>query len=123
MTAYRHSARAAYAVFDESVGSRRRAKDTEGLTELTDISVITSILGVALSVATFFIGRQTAAKSQGQQDGQIMSELGYLKSNTDDIKRRLDKQDERHLDLVTRLTAVEASASEAHKRLDDFLKT
>ena len=89
---------------------------------MDDLSALITVLGIAVSIATFFIGRQTAAKKQGQHDGQIMSELGYLKSNTDDIKRRLDKQDERHLDLVTRLTAVEASAAQAHKRIDGIAK-
>lgn len=34
------------------------------------------------------------------------------------IKRKQEKKDERHVQVVSRLTAVEASAKQAHHRLD-----
>ena len=44
--------------------------------------------------------------------------FGYIKSGVDDIKRKQEKEDERHVQVVSRLTAVEASAKQAHHRLD-----
>ena len=38
----------------------------------------------------------------------------------DDIKRKQEKEDERHVQVVSRLTAVEASAKQAHHRLDSL---
>ena len=32
-----------------------------------DIAVLISIIGVLLSIATFFVGRMTAAKTSGQE--------------------------------------------------------
>lgn len=81
-------------------------------------SIIIAVAGLLLSAITFMAGRQAAAKTDGKESGAIMSELGYLKSNTDDIKRRLDEQDKRHVDTVSRLVAVEASTKQAHKRID-----
>jgi len=81
-------------------------------------TVVASIIGCVVALATFFWGRQSASKQDGQETGQILTELGYLKSNTDDIKRRLDKQDDRYIETATRLTAVEASAKQAHKSID-----
>lgn len=79
---------------------------------------IIAAVGAALSALTFIIGRTTAAKADGRQTGAIMSELGYLKSNTDDIKLRLDRQDEREREYIARLTAVEASERQVQRRLD-----
>lgn len=36
--------------------------------------------------------------------------FGYIKSGMDDIKHKQEKEDERHVQVVSRLTAVEASA-------------
>ena len=44
--------------------------------------------------------------------------FGYIKSGGDDIKRKQEKEDERHVQVVSRLTAVEASAQQAHHRPD-----
>jgi predicted nuclease with TOPRIM domain len=86
------------------------------------INIIIAGAGLLLSALTFVWGRITAAKNNGKESGQIMSELGYLRSNTDEIKRRLDKQDERDREYISRLTAVEESAKSAHKRLESLEK-
>ncbi|NLK40370.1 MAG: hypothetical protein GX303_09070 [Clostridiales bacterium] len=36
----------------------------------------------------------------------------------DDIKRKQEKQEQQHIEVISRLTAVEASAKQAHKRID-----
>lgn len=77
-------------------------------------------IGVIVSVAAFFYGRSTAIRTEGKQDGTILSELGYLKSGTDDIKRRLDRQDDRDRETIGRLTTVEESTKSAHKRIDQL---
>lgn len=46
--------------------------------------------------------------------------FGYIKSGVDDIKCKQEKEDERHVQVVSRLTAVEASAKQAHHRLDSL---
>ena len=86
--------------------------------ESISISILIAIIGVVLSIVTFVAGRQTAAKNQGRQDGQILAELGYLKSNTDEIKKRLDEEDHRHIETVQKLAEMDSSLKSAHKRLD-----
>ncbi len=88
-----------------------------------ELTTLTTLAGLAVSVAGFFVGRFAANRSSGKQDGTILSELGYLKSNTDEIKSRLDRQDERLFAFVERLTAVESSSKQAHKRLDAYRRT
>lgn len=43
-----------------------------------------------------------------------------IKANTDEIKAEQKEQRKTNVEVVTRLTAVEASAKQAHKRLDAF---
>lgn len=64
--------------------------------------------GILLSILTYVAGWKTRQHKEGQETGQILSELGYLKSNTDEIKRRLDKQDERDREYISRLTSLES---------------
>ncbi len=89
---------------------------------MIDTGIIVGVIGAALSIATFFLGRTTAAKQRGMQDGTILTEIGYIKSNTDEIKRRMDEQDKRYVDVITRLTKVESSTAQAHRRLDEHIK-
>jgi transposase len=44
----------------------------------------------------------------------------YIKSGIDDIKKKQEKQDEQHIEIVSRLCSVEASAKQAHKRIDSL---
>ena len=42
----------------------------------------------------------------------------HIKANTDEIKAEQKEQRKTNTEFVTRLTAVEASAKQAHKRID-----
>lgn len=84
-----------------------------------DVSYIIALIGIALSCATFFVGRMSAAKSRGAESGTILTEIGYLKKGIDDIQKHMSEQDERYNALAERITRCEASVSSAHKRLDD----
>lgn len=86
-------------------------------------------LSVLIALVAFVIGRRDRrddenkedcedSKEAGKQDGLVMNKLGVIEHGIDSIERRLDKQDERYLNLVQRVTATEESAKQAHKRLD-----
>lgn len=51
-----------------------------------ELGIIISVCGLALSAATFFVGRVTAGKTSGKQDGQILSDIGYIKSGVDTLR-------------------------------------
>lgn len=87
-------------------------------TFLTVISVVSTLCAIGFGYAAFSRNRKTDTTADAKQDATILTEIGYVKAGIDDIKRKQEKQDERHLEIITRLTAVEASAKQAHKRLD-----
>ena len=80
--------------------------------------IICAVVTCAVAVLTIVITSKKSNQSDGEHSGQISSDLGYLKKGIDGIERRLDRQDERYLDLAQRVTATEASAKQAHHRID-----
>ena len=80
-----------------------------------DIAVLISIIGVLLSIATFFVGRMTAAKTSGQEYGVMLTEIGYIKSGVDDMKKKMEQSDKRYIDLEKRLSKVEEAMKIYHK--------
>ena len=82
------------------------------------IGIIVGVGGFIFGLVTFFRNKKADDSSEGRKDGTILTELGYIKSGVDDIKRKQEKQDEQNLKFAERLTSVEASAKQAHKRLD-----
>lgn len=74
---------------------------------MIETSVLIAIGGFAVSVGTFFVGRLTAAKNSGQENGVILTELGYIKSGVDDMKKKMEKSDEHYNALDKRVTALE----------------
>lgn len=79
-----------------------------------DVSFLIALCGCALSVATFFIGRTSQAKSNGQQTGQVLTELGYIKKGVDGLEKRFEKLQESYNELKTRVTKLEEKVGFYH---------
>lgn len=79
-----------------------------------ELNVLISIIGLALSVGTFFIGRQTASKADGKQEGQILTELGYIKSGVDDMKRKMENMEKSYHSLEGRVARLEERVNIYH---------
>ena len=86
--------------------------------ETISVALICTLVTAAISYLAFSRNKTRDDKSEGQQSGIMMSELGYIKGSIDNVSKKMDKQDERHIQLVERISSVEASAKQAHKRLD-----
>lgn len=57
---------------------------------MIEISALIGAVGLAISVATFFIGRTTAAKNSGVADGELMADIKYIKKSVDKQESKLD---------------------------------
>lgn len=84
------------------------------------VSIVAGIFGIIFGIVGWTRNAKQDTTSEARQDATILTELGYLKSGVEDVKTKLDKQDERYIKISERLTSVEASAKQAHKRLDDI---
>ncbi|MBR5252680.1 MAG: hypothetical protein IKV39_02245 [Clostridia bacterium] len=72
-----------------------------------EVQIILAFCGLAVSVATFFIGRMSSARSGGQEYGVMLTEIGYIKSGVDDMKKKMEQSDRRYIDLAERVTSLE----------------
>lgn len=82
------------------------------------IGAACAIVGAALSYIALSRNKSKDDQAAGRQDGTILSELGYIKASTDEIKNELKEQRRINNELYSRMSAVESSAKQAHKRLD-----
>ena len=94
---------------------------------MTGFELFTTVLGIIGTVCAIVFGyiafhrnSKSDDEAEGKKDGVLLTEIGYIKSGVDDIKRKQEKEDERHVQVVSRLAAVEASAKQAHHRLDSL---
>lgn len=57
---------------------------------MIEISALIGAVGLAVSVASFFIGRTTAARSSGTEDGEMKSDIKYIKTSIEKQEAKLD---------------------------------
>lgn len=78
---------------------------------MTDLSIIIAAGGLIIAVATFVVGRLTAATGKGKRDGEILTRLDSIDGKLDDFGaslRRVEQQQGEQRDRLTRLeTKVE----------------
>lgn len=82
------------------------------------VGLVCTLLGAAIGYATFLHNAKKSSENEGRETGNILTEIGYIKSNTDEIKVEQKETRKSILDIITRLTAVESSAKQAHHRID-----
>ncbi len=82
------------------------------------VGVAAGVAGIVFGAAQYLRGRRADGEEGGKTVGTVLTELGYIKSGVDDIKRKQERQDEQNMQVTSRLTAVESSVKQAHKRLD-----
>ena len=86
------------------------------------ISVISTLCAIVFGYAAFARNGKKDTEDEARADATVLTEIGYIKANTDDIKRKQEKQDEQYLEMAERMATVEASAKQAHHRLDRLEK-
>ena len=86
------------------------------------VGTIIGIVGVFATIIFAYLAfsrtKRKDDEGQGQQLGTIQSDLGYVKAGIDDIKNEQREQRNINIALTSRVTAVEESAKQAHKRID-----
>jgi hypothetical protein len=82
------------------------------------IGIACSLIGVVVGLANTQRTRDKELREKASGEAVVLTELGYVKSGIDDIKRKQEAQDEKYLDMAERMVKVEASAKQAHHRID-----
>lgn len=88
------------------------------MVETVSIALACTLIGAMIGIATFARNKAKDDRTEGQQSGQMLTELGYIKSGIDDIKSEQREQRKINTQTATELAAVKASAKQAHLRID-----
>lgn len=100
---------------------------------MTEISFLITVIGICLSIATFYVGRQTASKADGRAAGALETDLRYIKESVGRIEGQLNRDVQRlegRIDEISHQmsglsnTAARAheSAESAHNRINEHLE-
>lgn len=84
------------------------------------LGVLGTVFGILGIIYGFTRNKHTDDEAQGRQSGTILTELGFIKSGVEDIKTEQREQRKWNMEINTRLAAVEASAKQAHRRIDEL---
>ena len=50
---------------------------------MIEVTALVGVCGLAISAATFFLGRMTAAKSSGAADGEMKADIKHIKASVE----------------------------------------
>lgn len=77
-----------------------------------------SLVGLALSISTFFIGRFASHKQEGEKSGYLASDIGYIKAGIDDLKTELRTLKVELAEISTRVARLEEQMHSAFVRIE-----
>lgn len=86
----------------------------DGITITAAISAAAAISGIILG----WLGRSRAVRQDGAEDGELRASVNYIRQGVDDLRVEIKSQSQRYDLLAERVTRVEESAKQAHKRID-----
>jgi len=85
-----------------------------------------SVLGLIIAYQTYQLNRQKDVKSDtregAKQDAKLQTRLDYISKGVDDIRIDLKANEKQMIALGERVTRVEESSKQAHKRIDKLEK-
>lgn len=85
---------------------------------LTCLTIVSGLCAVIFGYAAFRRNQKKDDKDDGSERGTMLTEIGYIKSGVDDIKLEQREQRKTNAEFLERLVDCEASARQAHKRID-----
>lgn len=89
---------------------------------LTALSAVSTVCAIYFGFCAFRRNRDKDTECNAKTDATVLTEIGYIKANTDEIKAEQKEQRKTNTDFLVRLATVESSAKQAHKRIDALEK-
>lgn len=74
---------------------------------LTIISVLGTVSSIMFAYLAFKKNNAKDDKKEGKNEGILISDVGYIKSSTERIEKRLDKLETFNTDIMTRVVVLE----------------
>jgi hypothetical protein len=87
-----------------------------------EIGVLIAIASALIGYFSYSLNRSKEIKSDGQQGAEMKAKLEYISKGIDDIRIDQKASERQMVSFGERITRVEESAKQAHKRLDNVEK-
>lgn len=84
---------------------------------MVEVSVLIGVIGLVISVLSFFIGRTTAAKNKGVEDGEMKADIKYIKSSIDKQESKLDSVIESYDDAMLEIEKLKGRLSALEQKV------
>ena len=81
----------------------------------------TAIISAAAAISGIILGwwgRAHSIRQDGAEDGELRASVNYIRQGVDDLRVEIKAQGQRYDMLAERVTRVEESTKQAHKRID-----
>ncbi|EJR71342.1 hypothetical protein [Bacillus cereus] len=87
-----------------------------------EIGVLIAIASALIGYFSYSLNRSKEIKSDGQQGAEMKAKLEYISKGVDDIRIDQKASERQMVSFGERITRVEESTKQAHKRLDNLEK-
>lgn len=87
-----------------------------------EVGILISALGLIIAFLGYQLNKTKEIKSDGRENAELRAELGYIRRGVDDIKIDIRANEKQMVAFSERLTRVEESSKQAHKRIDKLEK-
>ncbi|NBJ68923.1 MULTISPECIES: hypothetical protein [Clostridia] len=85
-----------------------------------ELGIVVAILGLVVSYLGYQLNKSKSIKTDTRDTAEVRSELGYIRKGVDDIRIDLKANEKNIAHLSERVTRVEESSKQAHKRIDNM---
>lgn len=86
-------------------------------------TVLSLVFSVIFSVLAHRRNSHKDIENESQGRGVLQSDVGYIKAGIDDLKRENRAVNQKLETIAERVTRVEESCKQAHKRIDEIKET
>ncbi|WP_264447801.1 hypothetical protein [Bacillus cereus] len=87
-----------------------------------EIGVLIAIASALIGYFSYSLNRSKEIKSDGQQGAEMKAKLEYISKGVDDIRIDQKASERQMVSFGERITRVEESSKQAHKRIDNVEK-
>ncbi|OAT71864.1 hypothetical protein [Parageobacillus thermoglucosidasius] len=87
-----------------------------------EIGLLIAVFSLLISYLAYSLNKTKELKTDSKESAELKAELGYIRKGVDDIRIDLKANERQMIVLGERITRVEESSKQAHKRLDALEK-
>ena len=83
-----------------------------------ELGIVLTVLSLIVAYQGYQLNKTKSAKDDGKQTAEVSAQLQYISKGVDDIRIDIKANEKQMQVLGERVTRVEESTKQAHKRLD-----